>query len=124
MYDVIVIGAGPAGISASLYLKRANINVLIISKGYGALEKAHKIENYYGLEKNISGKDLFNIGINQAKNIGIEIIEDEVTGISLENNYVFTVTTINRQYTAKKVLLYNLHTHINYLLLFACFHLP
>lgn len=105
MYDVIVIGAGPAGISASLYLKRANINVLIISKGYGALEKAHKIENYYGLEKNISGKDLFNIGINQAKNIGIEIIEDEVTGISLENNYVFTVTTINRQYTAKKVIL-------------------
>ena len=71
MYDVIVIGAGPAGISASLCLKRANINVLIISKGYGALEKANKIENYYGLEKNISGKDLFNIGVNQAKNIGI-----------------------------------------------------
>ena len=43
MYDVIIVGAGPAGISASLYLKRAKLNVLIIYKGYGALEKALEI---------------------------------------------------------------------------------
>lgn len=104
MYDVIIIGAGPAGISASLYLKRANINVLIISKGYGALEKASKIENYYGLNEVISGKELFNIGINQAKRLGIEIVEDEVTGISLEESF-FTVVTANREYIASKVIL-------------------
>ena len=104
MYDVIIIGAGPAGISASLYLKRANINVVIISKGYGALEKASKIENYYGLNEVISGKELFNIGTNQAKRLGIEIVEDEVTGISLEES-LFTVVTANREYIASKVIL-------------------
>lgn len=103
MYDIIIIGAGPAGISASLYLKRAKLNVLIISKGYGALEKASKIENYYGLENTISGKELFNIGKAQAKKLDIEIVEDEVIGIQKED--YFTVTTINRDYTAKKVIL-------------------
>lgn len=58
-------------------MKRANLNVLIISKGYGSLNKAEKIENYYGIEK-INGKELHNIGINQAKELGIEIIQDEV----------------------------------------------
>lgn len=103
MYDVIVIGGGPAGISASLYLKRANLNVLIISKGYGSLEKASEIENYYGLKNNVSGKELFDIGVNQAKNLGIEIEEDEVTSILLED--VFKVVTANREYVAKKVIL-------------------
>lgn len=103
MYDVIIVGAGPAGISASLYLKRANLNVLVIFKGNGALEKASKIENYYGLKEHVSGKELFNIGIEQAKSLGVEIVKDEVTSITLEN--CFTVTTVNREYRAKKVIL-------------------
>ena len=49
IYDVIVIGSGPAGISASLYTKRANLETLIISKGIGTLDKVKKIQNYYGL---------------------------------------------------------------------------
>lgn len=103
MYDVIIVGAGPAGISASLYLKRANLNVLVIFKGNGALEKASKIENYYGLKEPISGKELLNIGIEQAKNLGVEIVKDEVTSITLED--YFTVTTVNREYQTKKVIL-------------------
>lgn len=103
MYDVIIIGAGPAGISASLYLKRAKLNVLVIYKGYGALEKASEIENYYGLNEIITGKELFKIGLKQAKNLGIEIIKDEVTAVSLDE--YFTVTTVNRDYQAKKVIL-------------------
>lgn len=103
MYDVIIVGAGPAGISASLYLKRANLNVLVIFKGRGALEKASTIENYYGLKEPISGKELVDIGIEQAKNLGIEIVKDEVTSITLED--CFTVTTVNREYQAKKVIL-------------------
>ena len=48
MYDVIIIGAGPAGISAGLYAKRASLNVLILYYGESNLEKANEIENYYG----------------------------------------------------------------------------
>lgn len=103
MYDVIIVGAGPAGISASLYLKRAKLNVLIIYKGYGALEKASEIENYYGLNEVISGKELFETGLKQAKNLGIEIVKDEVTAVSFDE--YFTVTTVNREYQAKKVIL-------------------
>lgn len=102
MYDVIVIGSGPAGISAGLYLKRAKKNVLVIGKGYGALEKADKIENYYGIDS-ISGKDLHKKGIEQAQRLGVEIILDEVIGLDYENH--FKVNTSNREYQAKKVIL-------------------
>lgn len=102
MYDVVIIGAGPAGISAAIYLKRAKKNVLIISKKESALKKAEKIENYYGIES-ISGKDLFDIGIKQAEKLQIPIEDDEVTNISYDSNFV--VTTVNRMYEAKFVIL-------------------
>ena len=47
MTDVIIIGSGPAGVSASLYARRAGLSVEVLSKGTGALEKAELIENYY-----------------------------------------------------------------------------
>ena len=50
MENIIIIGAGPAGISAALYAARGNMDPLIINTGIGSLEKAEKIENYYGLE--------------------------------------------------------------------------
>lgn len=54
MEKVIIIGAGPAGISAALYAVRGNLDPLVINNGIGALEKAEKIENYYGLEHPLS----------------------------------------------------------------------
>ena len=102
MYDVIVIGSGPAGISAGIYLKRAKKNILIISKDDSALKKAKSIENYYGIES-ISGTDLYNNGIKQAKNLGIQIEEDEVTNIAYEGHFI--VSTANREYESKYVIL-------------------
>ena len=102
MFDVIIIGSGPAGISAAIYLKRAKKNILIISNGKSALEKAEKIENYYGIES-ISGKELYEVGLEQAKRLQIPIEIDEVTNISFENNFV--VTTPNRDYEAKNVII-------------------
>lgn len=102
MYDVIVIGSGPAGISASIYLKRAQKNVCIITDGNSALKKAKKIENYYGVEP-ISGEELYSIGLKQAKKLEIPIEEDEVTNISLDRNFV--VRTVNSEYEAKYVVI-------------------
>lgn len=81
MEKVIIVGAGPAGISAALYAKRANLDPLVINNGIGALEKAEKIENYYGLEHPVSGRELFENGIAQAKKLGIRILEAQVLGI-------------------------------------------
>ena len=55
MEKVIIIGAGPAGISAALYAVRGNLDPLVINNGIGALEKAEKIENYYGLDRWLPG---------------------------------------------------------------------
>lgn len=103
MYDVIVIGSGPAGITAAIYAKRRNLSILVISKENGALQKAEKIDNYYGFENGISGKELYENGIKQAKNLGIDFIEDEVINIEYINQ--FTVETVNSKYEAKAVIL-------------------
>jgi thioredoxin reductase (NADPH) len=82
-YDLIIIGAGPAGVSASLYAKRANLNVAVIYSGESQLEKAHKIDNYYGFPEGITGPDLYANGIAQAKNLGVDVVEAEVTHIEM-----------------------------------------
>lgn len=102
-YDVIIIGSGPAGISASLYTARANLKTLIISKGIGILEKVNKIDNYYGLENTLTGEELQEIGINQAKKLGVEFEEDEVVKVDYEDG--FMVETINSRYKAKAVII-------------------
>ena len=48
-YNVVIIGGGPAGVSAALYLARANFKVAIVENGPGALARAHKIDNFYGI---------------------------------------------------------------------------
>lgn len=101
MYDVIIIGKGPAGISASLYIKRANLSVLVIGKDAGALEKAKKVENYYGITA--TGKEIFEAGINQAVSIGVPVKNEEVLSILQGNN--FEIETNKEKYQAKTVLL-------------------
>ena len=104
MYDVIILGAGPAGISASLYTKRANLETLILYNDKSGLEKASLIENYYGFKNGISGKELYETGIEQAKNIGVEVKKEEV--VKIENNIeYFNVVTNTNQYKAKNLIL-------------------
>ena len=104
MYDVIIIGAGPAGISAGLYTKRANLKVLILYKDQSALEKTEWIENYYGFENGISGKDLYKTGIQQAKNLGIDVRKEEVTNIQFGENNQYMVMTEKETYKTKTVI--------------------
>lgn len=102
LYDVIIIGSGPAGISASLYTKRAGLETLIISKGIGTLNKVEKIENYYGTP-NVCGKEIQEIGEKQAKKIGIEIKNEEV--MHIDYNEKFIVKTLNYEYEAKTIII-------------------
>ena len=104
MYDVIILGAGPAGISASLYTKRANLKTLILYNDKSGLEKASLIENYYGFKNGITGEELYNTGIEQAKNIGVEVLKEEV--VKIENNIEhFNVVTTKNEYQAKNLIL-------------------
>ena len=103
MLDTIIIGNGPAGISAALYIQRAGLKSLIIGKDSGALAKAEKIENYYGFVNPISGKELVSNGLLQAKRLGAQYINDEVTGLSYDGN--FTVYTANKNFSSKSVLI-------------------
>lgn len=104
MYDVIIIGAGPAGISSGMYAKRANKSVLILYNGESNLEKAEKIDNYYGFENGISGKELFEVGINQAINLGIELKKEEVLNI-IKNQDEFVIATTEKEYYSKTVIM-------------------
>lgn len=104
MYDVAIIGAGPAGVSASLYAKRANLNVLIIYYGESNLEKATKIDNYYGFIDGISGADLYKNGIEQAKKLGVEVKNFEVLGIDYMQD-AFNIKTESGIFETKTVIL-------------------
>lgn len=103
MANIIVVGCGPAGVSAGIYAARAGVDTIIIGGRESALKKAHKIDNYYGFEEGTSGQQLFENGIKQAKSLGIEVIEDEVVGLSFGEK--LTVTTIKNTYTADSVIL-------------------
>ena len=104
MYDVIIIGAGPAGISAGIYAKRAGLNVLILYYGQSNLEKAEKIENYYGFKDGIDGKELYENGIEQAKNIGIEVKKEEVLNIE-KIREEFSIKTVEGEYKGKAAII-------------------
>ena len=104
MFDVIIIGGGPAGISASLYTKRGNKKTLVINSESSTLQEVHKIENYYGFENGISGKELYDIGIKQAKNLGIEVKQEEVLSVKI-NEKGFEVITNKDTYESETVII-------------------
>lgn len=103
LYDAIIIGRGPAGISCAIYTTRANLKTLVIGKQDSVLLKAGKVENYYGFETPVSGRSLLEAGERQALRLGAEIITDEVMG--LEKADLFTVKCVNGEYFGKSVLL-------------------
>lgn len=104
MYDITIIGAGPAGISAALYAKRANTNVLVLYHGETSLENAEKIDNYYGFPGGISGKELYENGIKQAEDLGIEVSETEV--LQIENlGKTYNIKTTKGSFETKAIIL-------------------
>ena len=80
-YDCIIVGSGPAGISASLYTLRAGFSTLLISTQDSALRRAERIENYYGFSKGISGEELLREGEEQARRLGAALTFEEVVRV-------------------------------------------
>lgn len=106
MYDVIVIGKGPAGLSSALYLGRAGYKTLVIGKE-SALEKTKKIDNFLGIET-FSGVDYIRNAEEQVKKVGIEIEVGKVLKVSeieTESERKFSVVTEEKEYEAKSLII-------------------
>jgi thioredoxin reductase (NADPH) len=103
MKNLIIIGSGPAGITASLYTAMSGIETTIIGTKKSALLKAEKIKNYYGFAGGISGKELFEAGIKQAEDLNVKIIQEEVISIDYFERY--TVTTSNGVFECDSIIL-------------------
>ncbi|MBO5636831.1 MAG: NAD(P)/FAD-dependent oxidoreductase [Acidaminococcaceae bacterium] len=104
--DILIIGSGPAGISAALYAKRAGADVTVISRGNGALAKAERIENYYGLAEPVSGAELEANGIAGAKRLGVKFVEGEVVGLAMNDDFTgLVVQTAKEKFEAGAVIL-------------------
>ncbi len=106
-FDAIVVGAGPAGLTAGIYLSRARFRTLIISDGVpgGQMILTHEIANYPGVES-ISGYQLSNIMKKQAKNFGCEILGNtEVSSLNLADDLKEVVLSDGKTFTANAVIL-------------------
>ena len=105
MYDIIIIGAGPAGLTSAIYAKRASKKVLVLeAKSYGGqIINTLDIENY-PVEAHISGFDFATKLYNQAKDLGAEIVFEKVVDINDNGNTKEVVTTKNT-YNAKAVII-------------------
>lgn len=104
--DVIVLGAGPAGLSASVYLARAGIDFVVIEKEMqgGQITKTYEVDNYIGFADGISGFDLATNFYNHASRFGTEIVYDEIEEYNFADEEKVLVSK-NETYTAKKVII-------------------
>ena len=104
IYDILIVGAGPAGLTAAIYARRAGKSVLVLEKDSfgGQITFSPKLENYPGFET-ISGNDLAQRMLEQAMALGADVDMDSVTGI--ENGPVKTVVGENARYEARAVIL-------------------
>jgi thioredoxin reductase (NADPH) len=105
MYDIIIVGAGPAGLTAAIYARRASKKVLVLeAKSYGGqIINTLDIENYH-VEAHISGFDFATKLYNQAKDLGAEILFEKVVDINDQGTTKEVITTKNT-YQAKAIIL-------------------
>lgn len=105
IYDLIIIGAGPAGLTASIYASRYKLKNLVLGKIFGGtITLAHKVENYPGFEE-ISGFELGQKMVNQARKLGAEILQEEVEKIEKDNNLFKVLTIGGKEFQTKTVVI-------------------
>ena len=106
MYDIVIVGAGPAGLTAAVYARRANKSVLLLDKGAfgGQITFSPKIENYPGFES-ISGSELADKMVEQALSQGAEVEVEAVTGIRDNEDSKTLITEDGNEYEGRAVIL-------------------
>jgi thioredoxin reductase (NADPH) len=106
IYDVVIIGGGPAGLTAGLYASRSKLKTIILDKSLtaGALAYSSKIENYPGLNNPVSGKELLSMMRKQAAGFGAEFKEVQVVGINLSED-IKEVITMDSIYKGKTLII-------------------
>jgi len=106
IYDIVIIGGGPAGLTAGLYTARARLKSLLIEKGLygGQIATTEWIENYPGFDEGISGLELAQRMERHAKRFGLEVVQGEVTSILLKNR-IKEITLGDRPYRARAVII-------------------
>lgn len=103
MSNIVIIGSGPAGVSAALYAARAGVETTVLTKGPGALNRAELIQNYYGFAEPISGAELERRGIEGAKALGVQFVTTEAVGLTYTDK--LTVETLAGDFPANAVIL-------------------
>lgn len=107
MFDIVIIGSGPAGLSAAVYAKRAMFNVLLLDKqgfGGGQIISSHQVDNYLGLPQ-LSGFDLAMSFCEHVGNLGVEIESGEVVEIQDKELYKEVILSDGRRIETKNVLI-------------------
>lgn len=106
IYDLIIIGSGPAGITAAIYAERAKLNTVTIEKQYmsgGQVLNTYEVDNYPGLP-GINGFDMGQSFRNHAEKLGAKFIKDEVTYVDLKDK-IKTVVTKKGEYKSRTILI-------------------
>lgn len=104
MVDVIVIGGGPAGLSAAVYTARADQETLVLDKGGGTTRDVDYMENFYGFPDGISGEEIVARGEAHATKFGAEIRREEVVRVADDDGH-FVVETTDDEYEARGLVL-------------------
>ncbi len=104
-YDVIIIGGGPAGLTAGLYTSRAGLRSLLLERGMlgGQMANATLVENYPGFPEGIAGSELGSLMHRQAVRYGLEVITAELTGVSEGRPY--SVATTGGSFEAAAIII-------------------
>ncbi|EKE18862.1 MAG: hypothetical protein ACD_9C00211G0003 [uncultured bacterium] len=105
MYDLVIIGAGPAGLGASIYASRYKLNHVVIGVDIGGqVTEAWEIENYAGIES-VSGKDLMEKFVKQTKDLGGTIVTGSVGKVAKTENGFDVLTDDGKVYETKSIIL-------------------
>lgn len=103
--DVLIIGAGPAGVQAAIHAARKKVSVLMVGKPSNSAMNGTHIENYFGLSGTVEGNELLSTGIEQAKSFGCKVLEENIVSSSRVGDRFDLVTENDETISARSVII-------------------